>query len=52
MLYMGSDLPKLEAVLGDPGSQRLVSYHIKLVGLMAACSEGKNVYTEMKCQVP
>lgn len=24
-------------------------YHISLVELLAACAEGKNVYTEIKC---
>lgn len=27
----------------------LCRYHISLVELLAACAEGKNVYTEIKC---
>lgn len=27
----------------------LFRYHISLVELLAACAEGKNVYTEIKC---
>lgn len=26
-----------------------LAYHINLVELLAACTEGKNVYTEIKC---
>lgn len=26
-----------------------LAYHITLVELLAACTEGKNVYTEIKC---
>jgi len=31
----------------DPDSQ--LNYHINLVTLLACCTEGKNVYTEIKC---
>ena len=31
----------------DPGSPLM--YHINLVQLLACCTEGKNVYTEIKC---
>ena len=31
----------------DPGSP--LTYHINLVQLLACCTEGKNVYTEIKC---
>ena len=31
----------------DPSSPLL--YHINLVQLLACCTEGKNVYTEIKC---
>lgn len=31
----------------DPASP--LSYHINLVQLLACCTEGKNVYTEIKC---
>lgn len=30
-------------------SSYLGRYHISLVELLAACAEGKNVYTEIKC---
>lgn len=32
---------------GDEGGA--LAYHITLVELLAACTEGKNVYTEIKC---
>lgn len=31
------------------GHVYLFRYHISLVELLAACAEGKNVYTEIKC---
>ena len=45
-----NDLVKLmqsERHRTDPASP--LTYHINLVQLLACCTEGKNVYTEIKC---
>ena len=45
-----NDLVKLmqsERHRTDPSSP--LTYHINLVQLLACCTEGKNVYTEIKC---
>jgi len=41
------ELMRNERELRDPGS--LLNYQINLVKLLASCTEGKNVYTEIKC---
>ncbi len=41
------ELMRNESHRMDQGSQLL--YHIQLVQLLACCTEGKNVYTEIKC---
>lgn len=40
-------LMRSEHDLCDPASPLI--YHINLVQLLALCTEGKNVYTEIKC---
>ena len=41
------DLMQSERHRTDPSSP--LKYHINLVQLLACCTEGKNVYTEIKC---
>ena len=41
------DLMRSERHRLDPNSP--LQYHINLVQLLACCTEGKNVYTEIKC---
>ena len=41
------ELMKEERHRTDPASP--LTYHINLVQLLACCTEGKNVYTEIKC---
>ena len=41
------ELMKSEHHRMDPSSPLI--YHINLVQLLACCTEGKNVYTEIKC---
>ncbi|ESN92215.1 hypothetical protein HELRODRAFT_194356 [Helobdella robusta] len=41
------EMMKSERERMDPSSP--LTYHIHLVQLLAACTEGKNVYTEIKC---
>ena len=53
LLYNGPNQSRLAHLLSSKDEQDIaeLQYHISLVDLLAACSLGKNVYTEMKCQV-
>ncbi|XP_072886532.1 inositol 1,4,5-trisphosphate-gated calcium channel ITPR3 isoform X1 [Hemitrygon akajei] len=42
-------LEMMNAAREDVEENSALAYHISLVQLLAACAEGKNVYTEIKC---
>lgn len=48
-LNFGCGAEQRQLTIQNSVSSSLCRYHISLVELLAACAEGKNVYTEIKC---